>query len=147
MSINPKTVSVYSVASCFTTQLNGVSYVFFIYFFFVTEGTRTVALDVLKILVQYSPTPISDALIETAFPAACHCILNSEDQGTLQSGGELVRTYLTVATQQVIAHRDGEGRTGLQYILQVIGQLLDPQVTTRQCQYVTNSPKKLNVIA
>lgn len=87
------------------------------------------ALDVLKVLVQYSPTPLSNALVETAFPTACHCILNSEDHATLQSGGELIRTYLSVAAQQVIANRDTEGQIGLQYILQIIAQLLNPQVT------------------
>ncbi|XP_020292882.1 importin-9 isoform X2 [Pseudomyrmex gracilis] len=91
------------------------------------EGSRAVALDVLKILVQYSPRPLSNALIETAFPSACQCILHSEDDGTLQSGGEVVRAYLSVAAQQVTAYRDSEGQTGLQYILQIIGLLLNPQ--------------------
>ncbi|KAL6255029.1 hypothetical protein P5V15_013362 [Pogonomyrmex californicus] len=91
------------------------------------EGSRAVALDVLKVLVQYSPTPLSNALINIAFPAACHCILNSEDHATLQSGGELIRTYISVAAQHIIAHRDNEGQTGLQYILQIIAQLLNPQ--------------------
>lgn len=97
-------------------------------FLFSSEGSRAVALDVLKVLVQYSPTPLSNVLVETAFPTACHCILNSEDHATLQSGGELIRTYLSVAAQQVVAHRDNEGQTGLQYILQIIAQLLNPQV-------------------
>ncbi|KYN23174.1 Importin-9, partial [Trachymyrmex cornetzi] len=91
------------------------------------KGSRAVALDVLKVLVQYSPTPLSNTLVETAFPTACHCILNSEDHATLQSGGELIRTYLSVAAQQIITHRDNEGQTGLQYILQIIAQLLNPQ--------------------
>ena len=99
------------------------------FLFFLSEGSRAVALDVLKVLVQYSPMPLSNTLVETAFPTACHCILNSEDHATLQSGGELIRTYLSVAAQQIITHRDNEGQTGLQYILQIIAQLLNPQVT------------------
>ncbi|KAK1135756.1 hypothetical protein K0M31_000333 [Melipona bicolor] len=91
------------------------------------ERCRNVALDVLQVLVQYSPKPLSSALIETAFPAACHCILNSEDNETLQSGGEVIRTYLAVAARQVTVHRDNDGQTGLQYILQIIAQLLNPQ--------------------
>ncbi|XP_015173193.1 PREDICTED: importin-9 [Polistes dominula] len=91
------------------------------------EGNRGVALDILQVLVQYSPKPLSNALIETAFPAACHCILNSEENGTLQSGGELIRTYLSVAARQVTNHRDSDGQTGLQYILRIISQLLNPQ--------------------
>jgi len=87
---------------------------------------------VLRVLVQYSPSPLSNALIETAFPAACQCVLNSEDHSTLQSGGEVIRSYLSIAAQQVIAHRDNEGQTGLQYVLQIIGQLLNPQVTIKK---------------
>ncbi|XP_026826550.1 importin-9 isoform X2 [Ooceraea biroi] len=100
------------------------------------EGSRAVALDVLKVLVQYSPVPLSNALMETAFPAACHCVLNSEDHSTLQSGGEVIRTYLFVATQQVIAHRDNEGQTGLQYILQIVAQLLNPQSSEFTASFV-----------
>ncbi|XP_043252941.1 importin-9 isoform X1 [Colletes gigas] len=91
------------------------------------EKCRDVALDVLQVLVQYSPRPLSSALVETAFPAACHCILNSEDNETLQSGGEVIRTYLSVAARQVTVHRDNDGQTGLQYILQIVAQLLNPQ--------------------
>ncbi|XP_076236291.1 importin 9 isoform X2 [Calliopsis andreniformis] len=91
------------------------------------ERCRDVALDVLQVLVQYSPKPLSSALVETAFPAACHCILNSEDNETLQSGGEVIRTYLSVAARQVTTHRDTDGQTGLQYILQIVAQLLNPQ--------------------
>ncbi|XP_033341884.2 importin 9 [Megalopta genalis] len=91
------------------------------------ERCREVALDVLQVLVQYSPTPLSSTLVETAFPAACQCILNSQDNETLQNGGEVIRTYLSVAARQVTAHRDNDGQTGLQYILQIIAQLLNPQ--------------------
>lgn len=82
-------------------------------------------------LVQYSPQPLSNILIDNAFPAACHCILGSTDNGTLQNGGEVIRTYLSVAPHQVIEYTDAEGRTGLQFILQVIAQLLNPQVSIR----------------
>ena len=79
--------------------------------------------------MQYSPTPLSSALIEIAFPAACNCILNSEDNGTLQNGGEVLRAYLSVAARQVTDHQDSEGRSGLQYILEIITQLLNPRVS------------------
>ncbi|XP_063995676.1 importin-9 [Diachasmimorpha longicaudata] len=91
------------------------------------EGIKGVALDVLQVLVQFSPRNLSNALVESAFPAACHCIMNSDDNGTLQSGGEVIRTYLSVGARQVIDHRDNEGLTGLHYILQIVAQLLNPQ--------------------
>ncbi|KAG8040464.1 hypothetical protein G9C98_002460 [Cotesia typhae] len=93
----------------------------------IDEGTRGEALDVLQVLVKSSPQPLNNSLVETAFPAACHCILNSDDNGILQSGGELIRTYLLVGARQIIDHRDSEGRTGLHYVLQIVAQLLNPQ--------------------
>ncbi|XP_014203577.1 importin-9 isoform X2 [Copidosoma floridanum] len=91
------------------------------------EGTRGVALDVLEVLVRYSPKPLSNLLMNSAFPVACHCILKSVDNNTLQNGGEVIRTYLSVSAHQVIEHQDSQGITGLQLILQIIAQLLNPQ--------------------
>lgn len=86
------------------------------------------ALDVLQVLVQYSSQPLSNALVENAFFAACHCILNSEENGTLQSGSEVICTYLSVAAHQIIDRRDNTGVTGLEYILKTLAQLLNPRV-------------------
>ena len=93
-----------------------------------SESSRGLALDILQVLVQYSPQPLSNALIENAFFAACQCILNSEENGTLQSGSEVIRTYLSVAAHQIVDHRDNEGCTGLEYILKISAQLLNPRV-------------------
>lgn len=100
------------------------------------EGAA-VALEVLQYLVQHSPKPLSSALIDTAFPAACHCILNSEDHTILQNGGELMRIYISTAAEQVTAHRNNEGRTGLEYILQIIAQLLNPRVNHQLINNIT----------
>ncbi|KAJ8665420.1 hypothetical protein QAD02_007082, partial [Eretmocerus hayati] len=100
------------------------------------EGVRGVALDVLEVLVQHSPQPLSSGLIESAFPAACHCILESTDNVTLQNGGEVIRAYLSVAAHQVIEHRDNLGRNGLHYILQIIAKLLNPQSSEFTASFV-----------
>lgn len=92
------------------------------------ESIQITALDMLGSIVQYSPVPLSETLISNVFPVVCHCILNATENGTLQTGGELIRTYLSVAAQQIIDYRDNENRTGLQYILQIISKLLNPQV-------------------
>lgn len=78
--------------------------------------------------MQYSSQPLSNALVENAFFAACHCILNSEENGTLQSGSEVICTYLSVAAHQIIDRRDNAGVTGLEYILKTLAQLLNPRV-------------------
>lgn len=114
--------------TCYNILSSKSRYYLLEFLFIAIERCQNVALDILQVLVQYSPRPLSSALIETAFPAACHCILNSEDNETLQNGGEVIRTYLAVAARQVTIHRDNDGQTGLQYILQIIAQLLNPQV-------------------
>ncbi|XP_066586288.1 importin-9 isoform X2 [Prorops nasuta] len=100
------------------------------------EGARGTALDILQSLIKYSPRPLNSCLIDTAFPAVCHCVLNSEDNNTLQNGGEVIRTYLSVAPRQVIQYRDNEGRTGLQFILQILLQLLNPQASEFTATFV-----------
>lgn len=95
------------------------------------EGTRGIALDILEVLVKYSPKPLSNLLMDSAFPVAAHCTLDSTDNNTLQNGGEVIRSYLSVAAAQVIEHRDNQGRTGLQLILEIIARLLNPQVNLR----------------
>ncbi|XP_014226258.1 importin-9 isoform X1 [Trichogramma pretiosum] len=100
------------------------------------EGLRAEAMEVLGVLVQFSPAPLSSALMDSAFPVACHCIIESTDNSVLQNGGEVIRYYLTVSPQQVLEHRDPEGRTGLQYVLEVIRVLLDPQSSEFSACYV-----------
>ncbi|XP_033214886.1 importin-9 [Belonocnema kinseyi] len=100
------------------------------------EGSRGLALEVLQVLVQYSPQPLSNALIENAFFAACHCILNSEENATLQNGSEVIRTYLSVAAHQIIDRRDSEGCTGLEYILKISAQLLNPRSSEFSAAFV-----------
>lgn len=102
----------------------------------IAESIQITALDLLGTVVQFSPVPLSPTLITIVFPTVCHCILNATDNGTLQTGGELIRTFLSVAAQQIIEYRDSEGRTGLQYILQIISKLLNPQVNLKTCFFL-----------
>ncbi|KAJ9582618.1 hypothetical protein L9F63_023037 [Diploptera punctata] len=92
----------------------------------IPSGLHSVALDVLQTLVRYSEPPLSDTLMNTAFPAAVQCILRTDDNSTMQSGGECLRTYISVAPEQVCNHQDSEGHTGLWYTLQVAALLLNP---------------------
>lgn len=52
------------------------------------------ALDILEIVVKHSPKPLSEALINTAFPATVHCILRTDDPAIMQNGGECLRSFI-----------------------------------------------------
>lgn len=43
-----------------------------------------------------------------------------------QSGGECLRAYISVSPDQVCCFTDSEGKSGLWYLVQVAGQLLNP---------------------
>ena len=43
-----------------------------------------------------------------------------------QSGGECLRSYVSVGPEQVIRFTDSEGNSGLAYMVQVAGHMLNP---------------------
>lgn len=53
------------------------------------------AMDILSIIVKYSPVPLSTILVNTAFPATVRCILSTDDNAVMQSGGECLRTFIS----------------------------------------------------
>lgn len=84
------------------------------------------ALDVLQTVVKYSKAPLSEQLIENAFPAAVHCILRTDDNSVMQSGGECLREYISVSPEQVCTYKNGQG---LNYIMEITTMLLNPMNT------------------
>uniref|UniRef100_A0A336MGN8 CSON015154 protein n=1 Tax=Culicoides sonorensis TaxID=179676 RepID=A0A336MGN8_CULSO len=90
------------------------------------SAMQDIALNVLETIVKYSQTPLSDALMDTAFPAAVHCILRTEDHSVIQSGGECLRAYLFVSPEQVCRYKNGEG---LNWVMQITTMLLNPMNT------------------
>uniref|UniRef100_A0A182N2B4 Importin N-terminal domain-containing protein n=1 Tax=Anopheles dirus TaxID=7168 RepID=A0A182N2B4_9DIPT len=92
-----------------------------------------IALDVLQTLVKYSQGPLSDAMIESAFPSAVHCILRTEDHSVMQAGGECLRSFLAVSPEQICRYQNGEG---LNYVLQVTTMLLNPMNTESTASFI-----------
>lgn len=92
----------------------------------VSPGMRAVALDVLQTLVRASESPLSDLLIGSAFPIAVQSIMRTDDNATMQSGGECLRSYLSVAADQICSFHDSDGKSGLWYMVRVAEHLLNP---------------------
>ncbi|KAL5011617.1 hypothetical protein ScPMuIL_010168 [Solemya velum] len=102
----------------------------------VPLGLPAVALDVLQTVVRSSVTPLSEGLIQNTFPAVVQCIMRTDDNATLQSGGECLRAYASVGMQQVMGWHDEQGNNGLYYIIQVISKLLDPKTSEHTASFV-----------
>ncbi|XP_039450707.1 importin-9-like isoform X2 [Culex pipiens pallens] len=103
-----------------------------------SEGEQTatmhdIALDILGTVVKYSRGPLSSCMVESAFPAAVHCILRTEDASVMQSGGECLRAFLTVDAEQICGYKNGEG---LNYIMEVTTMLLNPINTESTAAFI-----------
>lgn len=84
---------------------------------------QDIALDVLTTIVKYSQAPLSNALVENAFPSMIHCVLRSDDHSVMVSGGECLRAFIFISPEQICHYKNGEG---LSYIMQVTTMLLNP---------------------
>ena len=65
----------------------------------------------LQTIVRNCPQPLPDALILQAFPTTVQCTLHSDDNGTLQSGGECLRAYVSRALNQLCQWHDSQGES------------------------------------
>ncbi|KAK7102594.1 importin-9-like [Littorina saxatilis] len=101
----------------------------------VSPGLTSVALDLLETVVRATPQPLSDAVMSTFLPAV-HCTMKSDDNATMQSGGECLRAFASVATEQLVAFRDDFGNNGIHYLIQVINKLLDPKTSEHTATFV-----------
>ncbi|XP_077981531.1 importin-9-like [Glandiceps talaboti] len=99
-------------------------------------GMASVAMDVLCTVVRNSTTPISEALITQSFPAAAQCTLRTDDNAVMQSGGECIRAYVSVAFDQLVAWRDEEGNNGVVYVVKVVSRLLNPRTSEFTAAFV-----------
>ena len=116
------------------------------------SGLKGLALDVLSSLVRSAPRPLSDPLMLTMFPAAIQVTLTTDDNSVLQAGGECIRSYLSVAPDQVtayclyvclfcclirklpissglfqvVAFTDPNGKSGIVHVIAVAEHLLNP---------------------
>ncbi|XP_070557729.1 LOW QUALITY PROTEIN: importin-9-like [Ptychodera flava] len=101
----------------------------------VPLGMAAVAMDVLCTVVRNSVVPLSDALINTSFPAAAQCTLRTDDNAVIQSGGECMRAYVSVGFDQLVNWRDEAGNNGLVYVIKVISRLLNLQTSEFTAAY------------
>ncbi|XP_019850616.1 PREDICTED: importin-9-like [Amphimedon queenslandica] len=92
----------------------------------VPLGMISAVLDILVVVIRGCVPPLPPPFLDELFKVVVRKILVSEDSAILQSGGECVRAYLSVASDQLITWVDESGQSGLHYAAQVVIHLLDP---------------------
>ncbi|XP_030632870.1 importin-9 [Chanos chanos] len=102
----------------------------------IPSGLCATAIDILTTVVRNTKPPLSEMLICQAFPVVAQCTLRTDDNTTMQNGGECLRAYVSVALEQVGQWRDEQGHSGLWYVMQVVNQLLDPRTSEFTAAFV-----------
>ncbi|XP_010829361.1 PREDICTED: importin-9 isoform X1 [Bison bison bison] len=102
----------------------------------IPAGLCATAIDILTTVVRSTKPPLSQLLICQAFPAVAQCTLHTDDNATMQNGGECLRAYVSVTLEQVAQWRDEQGHSGLWYVMQVVSQLLDPRTSEFTAAFV-----------
>ncbi|GAB6022996.1 Importin 9 [Chamberlinius hualienensis] len=93
----------------------------------IPTDLQPIALDILETVVRNSSPPLSQSLIEQAYPAVAQCTLRSDDTAIMQNGGQCIQAYVSVDVQRLVEWHDEQGRDGLWYAVQVASKLLDPR--------------------
>lgn len=103
-------------------------------------GLVAVLLDVLVHVIRGCVVQMSSGIpspfIQQVFPNAVKRVVSSSDSAVLQNGGECVRAFVSVAVEQLAAWKDPNGRSGLQYVLELVLHLLDPLLPEFSASYV-----------
>ncbi|XP_015154207.2 importin-9 [Gallus gallus] len=102
----------------------------------IPAGLCATSIDILTTVVRNTKPPLSQLLICQAFPAVAQCSLNTDDNATMQNGGECLRAYVSVALEQIAQWHDEQGHNGLWYVMQVVSQLLDPRTSEFTAAFV-----------
>lgn len=92
------------------------------------EDMRSEVLDLLTVFIRKTTSPLPEIYINEVFPVVMSLTMGTakDSSAILQSGGECVRACLAQGFHQVSAININ-GISGLEYILQLIGKLLDPE--------------------
>ena len=87
------------------------------------KSLEPACLDILTSLVKWSPLPLSDILMQL-FPSTVNCVLRTEDNSTLENGGQCIRAYVSRSPEQIMSSSQGSSM-----VLDVCLHLLDPRVS------------------
>ncbi|KAK5639682.1 hypothetical protein RI129_012174 [Pyrocoelia pectoralis] len=84
------------------------------------------AISILTILVKYSNQPISNELIIYGFVPISTFITRVDDSCVVQLGAECLRSFLCKATSKILMFQDNDGRSGADYVINILKCILDP---------------------
>ncbi|XP_022915238.1 importin-9 [Onthophagus taurus] len=95
---------------------------------------QNVALHVIKTIIEHAPVPINQGLIEESFNCMYRIILTSNECLAISCATVCICYCIAKAPNQVCAIRSSSGKTGLDFVMDIIKHILDPGMSTIVCK-------------
>jgi hypothetical protein len=100
------------------------------------SGVVETMLNLLDILIKAIDTPLPSQLTSELFSIVLNVITTTDDHSLMQSGAAILKSYIKKAPTDIVNFKDGNGGTGLTYILNIVANFLNPKLTDSSVLYV-----------
>ncbi|XP_065836294.1 importin-9-like [Oscarella lobularis] len=102
----------------------------------IPPGLKSSGLDVVESIVRHSAKPLDAALLNDLFPVIINSAIHSDDNAIMQNACECARAYVVTAAQQLALWNDDSGHNGLEYVVELACQLLQPSRSEHSASFI-----------
>jgi len=101
------------------------------------------AIDMVAGLARGGPSPLLPEFVDQFFPPLMHVLWTVKDNEVLQSGQQCLKTFIGKDSAHLVQWRDQSGKTGLQYVVEFVANLLTPDHSESEALFVGDLIVKL----
>lgn len=94
-------------------------------------------------LARGGPSPLLPEFVDQFFPPLMHVLWTVKDNEVLQSGQQCLKTLIGKDSAHLVQWRDQSGKTGLQYVVEFVANLLTPEHSESEALFVGDLIVKL----
>jgi hypothetical protein len=94
-------------------------------------------------LARGGPSPLLPEFVDQFFPPLMHILWTVKDNEVLQSGQQCLKSLVGKDSSHLIQWRDQSGKTGLQYVVEFVANLLTPDRSESEALFVGDLIVKL----
>lgn len=101
------------------------------------------AIDMVAGLARGGPSPLLPEFVDQFFPPLMHILWTVNDNEVLQSGQQCLKTFIGKDSAHLVQWRDQSGKSGLQYVVEFVANLLTPDHSESEALFVGDLIVKL----
>jgi len=101
------------------------------------------AIDMVAGLARGGASPLLPEFVDQFFPPLMHVLWTVNDNEVLQSGQQCLKTFIGKDSAHLVQWRDQSGKSGLQYVVEFVANLLTPDHSESEALFVGDLIVKL----